>query len=441
MWTTAAALRVVSLALLAVAGGLVSAVPMDAAEASIDPLGIIRVDRHIDVGVTAGLTAVETKCDFAGTVTLGGPFSLSSEDKFYNIGSKQLQSFELVVDFVNRHRCGVNIKGEQYALALQSYDDQSDKAWTTVIGQHLANRNSGHDVDILLGGYSSGLTVNLAAEANATGRLLLAPGAASTGVFEGRPGAFGTFPPTAKYTSQAVKALAEVVGAGSIATLWEDASFTRGVCAAIPELAAAYGLDVTSTQQVVKSPNVTVLTELAKNISREDPDVVMTCTYDEGCKNWMAAMKEVNWSPKAQVFTVCVGLESFVDGVGADAEYIMGVTPWDQSLNIVDQVTGWSAQDFADEFARATGDVDVTYHAASAASVVSIAVQAIESTDTLDEAVLTKHIAEATFPTIYGAISFDANGQSQAPSLLVQYDANGTVQTVYPEEASSGSIL
>jgi len=438
-------LRFVSMAmaLLAIASTTttVTAIPMKASEASIDPLGIIRVDRKIDVQVTQGLAGVADKCSFAGTVTLGGPFSLSSEDKFYNIGSKQMQSFELVVDFVNRHRCGVNIQGQQYALALQSYDDQSDKEWTTTIGKHLADRANGHDVDVLLGGYSSGLTVNLAAEANETGRLLLAPGAASTGVFKDRPGAFGTFPPTAKYTAQAVKALAEVVGAKSIATLWEDASFTAGVCAAIPELAEQYGLELTSQQQVVKSPNVTVLTEIAQNISKQDPDVVMTCTYDEGCKNWMAAMQEVNWSPKAQVFTVCVGLGSFVSGVGADAEYIMGVTPWDQSLNIVDQVTGWSAQDFADEFARATGDVDVTYHAASAASVISIAVQAIETTNSLNEAVLSEHIAKATFPTIYGSISFDANGQSQAPSLLVQYDANGTVQTVYPEDASSGSIL
>ena len=54
------------------------------------------------------------------------------------------------------------------------------------------------------------MTINLAAEANETQRLLLAPGAASTGVFQGRPGAFGTFPPTAKYTAQAMEALAKV---------------------------------------------------------------------------------------------------------------------------------------------------------------------------------------------------------------------------------------
>ena len=420
---------------------MVHGIPVSSTEASVDPLGIISVQRGMATDLVAPIIGGDHGgCLFNGTVTLGGPFSLSSEDKFYNIGNKQLTAYGLIVDYVNRHRCGVNIDGSQYALALHSYDDQSDSDWTATIAGHVSNKNNS-GIDVLLGGYSSGLTEHLAMEANASQRLLLAPGAASTGVFQGRNQAFGTFPPTAKYTAQAIKALAEVAGAKSIASFWEDEPFTKGVCGAIPDLANEYDLELTSHQQVEPSPNVTVLTELARNISQQDPDIVMTCVYDEGCQNWMAAMQEVNWSPRAQIFTVCVGLQSFVDAVGDDAEYIMGVTPWDQSLNIIDQVTGWSAKDFANEFMAATGDVDVTYHAASAASVISIAVQAIETANTLDEAILAKHIAEASFPTIYGDISFDVNGQSEAPSLLIQYDANGTVQTVFPPETSSGPVL
>lgn len=400
--------------------------------ASVDPSSVISVQRGV-----ALIDLDFPGCDFVGTVTLGGPFSLSEADKFYNIGNKQLTAFQLMVDDINRHRCGVEIQGERYSLTLETFDDQSSKEWTTLIGNHLAKRP---EVDIWLGGYSSGLTTNLADVANVSGQLLLAPGAASTGVFKDRPQAFGSLPPTARYTAQAVEALS-LAGAKSISTVYEDASFTRGVCAAIPELALQYGMEVTSTQQVESTPNVTLLEGVVENLADEDPDVVMTCTYDGGCVNWMKAMQNLNWSPKAQIFTVCVGLQKFVDEVGPDAEYIMGVTPWDQSLNIIDEVTGWSARDFAKRFMDATGDVDVTYHAASASSVISIAVQAIERTNSLDEALLAEEIAQSTFKTAYGSMSFDINGQSQAPSLLIQYDGNGTVQTVFPTETSSGPVL
>jgi hypothetical protein len=119
----------------------------------------------------------------------------------------------------------------------------------------------------------------------------------------------------------------------------------------------------------------------------------------------------------------------------------MGVMPWDSSLNIKDEVTGCSAMDFANKYRAQTGEEDVTYHTASAASVVSIMVQAMEQADTTNETELAQLIAQSSFKTMYGDVSFDTNGQSIAPSLLIQYDTNNTVHTIFPSETSSGPIL
>mmetsp|Transcript_26569 Transcript_26569/g.33836 ORF Transcript_26569/g.33836 Transcript_26569/m.33836 type:complete len:839 (-) Transcript_26569:94-2610(-) len=403
---------------------------------AMSPNGIVSIKRSIDRDITNEdlLQEEAPNCNFTGTVVLGGPFSLEQGDKFFTIGSKQLVSYNLMVDYINRFKCGINLSTGNYAIELRSYDDQSDVQWTEVIAQKLA----ASDVDIFLGGYSSTLTKPLAEVAHENAKLLLAPGAASTPVFDGKDKVFGTFPPTNKYLAQAVEGLAKV-GAKTIATVWEDAAFTRGVCAAAPDLAETNQLELTSAQEVIKTPNITVLEMVAQKLAQEDPDVVVTCVYD--CVPWMKAMRNVNWSPKAQVFTVCVGLHDFTTEVGTDADYIMGVTPWDSSLNIQDSVTGLSAKDFADMFKTQTSELDVTYHAASAASVISIAVQALEASDTTDEVVLSQHIAANNFKTIYGDIGFDSNGQSKSPSLLIQYDTSGIVQTVFPEEASSGPIL
>ncbi len=60
-------------------------------------------------------------------------------------------------------------------------------------------------------------------------------------------------------------------------------------------------------------------------------------------------MRYVNWSPKAQVFTICVGKEVFENAIGlVDAEFLVGVSPWDKGLSIVDDITGWTAKDFDD---------------------------------------------------------------------------------------------
>jgi len=400
------------------------------------PRGIVSVKRSIDHDMTSSglFRPDEPKCTFAGTIVLGGPFSLHQDDKFFQLGTKQFVSYSLMVDYINRFKCGIQLSSGNYAIELRTFDDQSDTLWTEVIATELVKR----DVDIILAGYSSTLTKPLAEIAHESGKLLLAPGAASTPVFSGKQMAFGTVPPTAKYLAQAVEGLAGV-GAKSIATVWENASFTRGVCAAAPSLAETHQLQLTSAQEVINTPNITVLEPVVQKLAEEDPDVVVTCVYD--CVPWMKAMRKVNWSPKAQVFTVCVGLHGFAEEMGPDAEYIMGVTPWESSLDIRDAVTGLSARDFADMFQQETSDVDVPFQAASAASVISIAVQALEGSDTTDEVALSQYIASNNFKTFYGDVGFDSNGQNNARFLLIQYDTSGIVRTVFPEETSSGPIL
>eukprot|EP00547_Thalassionema_nitzschioides_P017891 CAMPEP_0194240326 /NCGR_PEP_ID=MMETSP0158-20130606/6533_1 /TAXON_ID=33649 /ORGANISM="Thalassionema nitzschioides, Strain L26-B" /LENGTH=933 /DNA_ID=CAMNT_0038975003 /DNA_START=178 /DNA_END=2979 /DNA_ORIENTATION=- len=410
-------------------------------DVAISPRGIISIERSIkDRRNSTG-----NACNFSGNIVFGGPSSLDHDKKFFRLGSRQLVAYRLMVDFINRDKCGIIIEAEDgssqnYSLELRTYDDQSSIEWTTEIAKnYLAS-----PVDIWLGGYSSTLTKPLAESASDNNKLLLAPGAASTPVFVGRDSVFGTFPPSAKYLAKAVEGLSKLPnGPTTMASMWEDASFTIGVCSSAPDLAEKHGLTMTS-EQAVQGMTVEELIPLAKKLSEEDPDVVITCVYD--CAPWMQAMRSVKWSPNAQIFTVCVGLETFVNDVGSDVEYIMGVTPWDSSVNARDELTNWTASDFADTFRKETDDVEVIYHSASAAAIISIAAQTLQNVGIFASnenatAAWSDYIRKNTFQTIYGQVSFDDNGQSLAPSLLIQYDENGTVRTVFPEESSSGSIL
>ena len=86
--------------------------------------------------------------------------------------------------------------------------------------------------------------------------------------------------------------------------------------------------------------------------------------------------------PRAQVFTVCVGSDDFGEDVGDDAAYMLGVSPWDKSLDMTDSVTGWTAREFYDNFESFSGE-SATYHAASAAASLNVAVLAMEASTCL----------------------------------------------------------
>eukprot|EP00536_Pseudo-nitzschia_multiseries_P005379 jgi/Psemu1/12456/gm1.12456_g len=340
-------------------------------------------------------------CDFAGKIVLGGFNSLESNDNFFSIGTSQLTAFNLMMDQINRYECGIHLNGlGNFSLELRIYDDQSSTTESSKIGNKLATDSS---VDIMVAGYSSTVTLPYVEIArNQSDKLVLAPAAASTNVFLDKPLAFGMVPPTSKYMEKAVEALA-----------------TINACAAVPGLAEQFGMIMTSTTEVVNAPNFTVLEPVAETLKGEDPDVVIACVYD--CAPWVQAMRKVNWSPNAQVFTVCIGQAFFPHKIGTDIAYIMGVTPWDSSLQIEDAVTGWTPKDFASSFRRALNGE--------------------ETSDVPYQAAMSEYISSNTFQTMGGKYSFDENGQSKAPSLMVQYDANGEVQTVYPLETSSGPIL
>lgn len=125
------------------------------------------------------------------------------------------------------------------------------------------------------------------------------------------------------YLAQAIEALSKA-GAKTAAAVYESASFTTGVCAALPALAQQFGLDVLSMTEIVSSPTSDDLDPVAKNFSaaESNPDVVVTCVYDQGCSQWITSLRNARWTPRAQVFTVCIGMDSFVEAVGDDAKYM-----------------------------------------------------------------------------------------------------------------------
>jgi len=371
-------------------------------------------------------------CNLTSSIIFSLPSDLYQNDTQFSIADMQLRSVWLMADYINIKRCGVHLPSTNAAIIVRAYADNSSIDYVTNITKALLIEN---ETNFYLGPYSSSLVAAEAKLTDSHGKILVSGGAADTAIFRNRNLTFGTFPPVNKYLISGIDILARH-GAKTIAYVYENASFTTGVCGALPGLAQRYNMSLLFQQQVQSSPSEDDLFPIVEELQRRNPDIVFTCVYEAACELWVRAMRHYNWSPKAQIFTVCLGLHNFEVAVGRDAEYMMGVTTWDQSMRISDDITGWTAATFTSEFSKFVGKVP-TYHAASAASALSVLVQSIEmaGSNWANEEVVAKVISENMFPTVYGNISFDTNGQSDAPTFLLQYNVGMNLQTIYSTSA------
>ena len=401
-------------------------------ERSINPSGLL--------GPGNEKNGVVCNTESSRELIISHPISLNENDRHFTISNLQLQAYEMVLDYVNEQRCGIWVDDDvNYLLKLRSYGDQSATSSVATIADYITRGEATNANSFFLGPYSSTLTLPMANKTQSNRKLLIAAGAATSSIYEGRDLIFGTFPKASVYLAQAVEALSKA-GAKTVASIYEDAAFTKSVCGSISFLAQTNNMNVTSESMVARGPNQTHLLPLVDNLVDENPDVVVTCVYTPGCIEWIHSMKAKDWSPKAQVFTVCVGSTEFEKGVGVDSEYIIGVSPWHESLKIEDTVTGWTAKTFAEKFRAYTSQI-ATYQASSAAGAMSILIQALENEKTLNIDTIKDSFLKNIYTTQYGNVSFDENGQSEAPCLVLQYtDDKNTVDTVYPERLQSSKI-
>lgn len=397
-----------------------------------------RVHSSALVSMTRGINPTKNAtCTFpGGKLVVGMPLSLSLDAKFAQFGQIQFAAQSIVTDYINQERCGINVGlGLNRSLELRYYDDLSSKETTAQIAQNLVNDPN---VDLIMAGYSSGLTNPLSKATDEHRRLMIAGGSSNTPVYKNRNMSFGLLPLSGTYLLSALDAVISL-GAESVAVVNANSSNFGGSCMNVARDASLRGLNTTSLNLLPMDSPLEEYEKVALKLKGEDPDVVFTCTYN--CERWVKAMRNSGWSPKANIFIICVGTPEFQQKVGTDAEYMIGASAWHSTLRQTDPVTGWSSQEFADFFYKESSHDYITYHAAAFASTISVLVQAIEQTQSIDDAVLAEYIARSTFQTAMGGVSFDENGQNSIPMLLIQYQTNNTIQTVYPEEARSSPMV
>jgi len=208
---------------------------------------------------------------------------------------------------------------------------------------------------------------------------------------------------------------------------------------AAPELAEKFGMEFLNGTTIPKESPQDVYQQVAENMQAFNPDILITCILTE-FKTWNDALREIDWSPKAHIYTLVVGTPEFEEALGTDVQYIMGMSSWDRALPpIPDVATGWTPKDFDVAFEQAAFRRPAYQHTAQSAAL-SVLVQALERVGAINPDLqdqVRQEITTGYFPTVFGNVSFDVNGQNSVPTLFLQYDKNATLHVLLPESLVS----
>jgi branched-chain amino acid transport system substrate-binding protein len=362
-----------------------------------------------------------------GTVTLGA--AVSETGRFAREGKDTRQGYLTWLDWVNDEYGGIKVGDDCYNVEIIMYDDEGDNDTAVALVERLVTEDQ---VDFLLGPYSSGITQATSAIAEKYGVIMIEGNGASEGIFEqGFSNIFAVLTPAGNYTESALKALADQ-GAQTVVVAYEDTAFPTSVAQGAIRWAEEYGMEVLGVETYpLEVADVSAIMTKFRDL---DPDVFVGGGHFNDALLFVRAAKELGFAPDAMVITVGPSNPTFVEEVGADANYILGPTQWEGTMSWSDEYFGSSA-DFYDRYEKKWGEPP-TYQAAESAATPLALQLAIEAAASLDMDAVRQALYDLDVETFYGPINFDETGKNAAKPMGSIQIQNGEIHVVAPAEAA-----
>ncbi len=355
-------------------------------------------------------------------------FSVSLAGDFSADGKALKMGYELWRDAVNKRG---GLLGRQVELVY--YNDNSDPQQVTTNYQKLIG--SDH-VDLLLGPFSTLLTVQAAPVAQRYGYALIEGAGTGKKVFNsGFTTLFGASAPSEVYLgafAQYILSLPQDQRPKTVAYATVDNPF------AIPQVDYAKkvfsdgGLRTVFDLSQPYPEEATDVSAIAKQIIHSGAEVVVLGTVGvTDSVSFIKTFKQQHYNPKALVATSGPDEgKSFTDAVGvATAEGIF--TPqagWYPGIN-----TYQNSQFVKDYLAKFGGtDQDINSGTVQGYSAAQVLEQAVNKIHSIDNAKLIQELRTDTFNSLQGPVKFDAKGQNTQGVLILFQWQNGRLTPVYP---------
>jgi branched-chain amino acid transport system substrate-binding protein len=311
-------------------------------------------------------------------------------------GQQALLGVQTWVEDTNRAG-GITIQGHRRPLELIAYDDASD---ATRCGVYIERLLTADRIDVLLGPYSSGLTLRAAEVAAQHQHVLwnhggaLEPASAWTiGLLTPAPYYFHGVIDYVRHTMPACERVAIIYSTAG--------AFPRAVATGAAQYRQAHGCQVTTYPYAPRTTDFsTMLTQLAQmqphlvlGVGRIEDDVQLARQYVRGAVRTRA------------MALIATPLTLFRDALGHDAARFLGPSQWEPGLVSVPDY-GPTPQEVLQRLGRCA-PAGVDYPMAQAYAAGLVAQRCLEAAQCLDQAVIRRVARQLDFTTFYGRYRLD----------------------------------
>ncbi len=366
------------------------------------------------VTLAAGAYAVEP-------IRIGTTQSLTGS--LQEFGTNQLRGLQMWVG-------DVNSRGQLLGrpVELVHYDDGSDPARSAQLYRKLIEQDK---VDLLVGPYSSDITLAASQVAEEHGFPMLTLGASADAIWSrGYQNIVGLDTPSTRYMDIAIET-AVAQGARTMALVYGDTGFTRDVVPGVHSKAQELGLQIVLDESADSTAEIPALVQ---RLGAADADVIMAIAYLDGAVDLVRALKQAQVKPKMLVFGVAASLAEFGQELLGEAEGVTGVTQWLRGIRLP------GAQDFAYRYRKLYGSNPGAYATLgySGGQVIEAAVRLAGSTD---HAAVRDQLHTMVFNSLLGIYKVDADGRQVGKNnYLLQWQGNDR-RLVKPDKLAESKLI
>jgi branched-chain amino acid transport system substrate-binding protein len=363
-------------------------------------MSVSQAAEPIRVGVTASLTGAYAK-----------------------LGQDQLSGIRMWADDINARGALLGRKVE-----IVHYDDASDPGKSAALYERLITRDR---VDLLLGPYSSDITLEASRVAERHSFPMVATGASSGKIWEqGFQNIFQIDAPAEQYMELPLQLAAER-GLKRIALVYADTEFPREVAAGAREMTASHGMQIVLDEAYPQ--NGTEFGGIAARLKAASPDVVIGGTYFNDSVALVRAIRKTGLKPEVLVMTVGPAQEDFGRQLGDDANGVMGAIAWMRSGKMP------LAYDFSFRYKQKYGH-NAAVHAAYGYAGGQVLEAAVRLAGSLQRDAVREQLKTMKFRSLLGHYRVDETGSQTAKKTFVLQWQDGFRLLVLPEDIADSTV-
>src|SRR3989304_2026051 len=366
---------------------------------------------------------------FGVSISLSGRYSIQGRESFegLNLWVKNANQSDGIL---------IKKKGKKLPVKLIYYDDGSSSETCKILVERLIVKDK---VDVLIGPYSSGLTLSAAPIADKYKKILWNHGGSSDEIFEkGFRYIVSTISPANKYLNGIIDMVRKIDQGAKKITIFqaEDSGFSTNVAGGAKRYGREKGFQVTNLKYQSGTKD---FPSIVKQVKENNPDIMLGAGRAEDDLILARQILEHRVIAKA-IGLVVAGIKHFKEQLGKDAGGFLGPSQWERGIKIKPDF-GPTPEEFFKRFKEAYGK-EPDYTAAQGYNIGLVIQRCIEEVGTLDDPSIRERVKELEFKTFYGDFKIDpVTGNQIGHKMLIVQWQSGKKFIVYPEEVAERHLV